>query len=406
MDLHLSPEDAAFREHVRAWLAENLPRDELTTLEERIAWQRKLYEAGFIGMGWPKEYGGAGARPMEQAIVAAEMAHVNAPGPVNHLGLNFIGPTLIVHGAPEQKAAHLQKILSAEEIWCQLYSEPNAGSDLASVRTSAVDAGDHWIVNGQKVWTTNGPISHWAILLARTDPNVPKHKGITCFLINMRQPGVVVRPLKQLTGGSEFSEVFMTDARVEKSDIIGEVNHGWEIAQTTLGFERGGSMLTRFAVYSGSLERLVQVCKSLQRNGQTAWDDPVTRQKIGQAFAELEVIRYIGLRILSGMEKGHNPGPESAVAKLYYSEFDKRYHELVMSILGPYGTLLEGTPAALEKGMGGDAESHPSWAHDFLWSRAPTIFAGTSEIQRNIIGDRVLGLPKEVRADRLKAKAQ
>ena len=217
MDLNYTPEDVAFRKHVRAWLEQNLPKEPVRTLEDRRQWHRKLYEAGYLGMGWPKEYGGGGARPMEQAIVADEMAQANAPAPTNGLGLGIVGPTIVVHGTEAQKKRYLRKILTAEELWCQLYSEPNAGSDLAALKTSAVDQGDHFVVNGQKIWTSGGAIADWGLLLARTDTKVPKHKGITCFLMNMRQPGVDVRPLKQITGSSEFCEVFMTNARVEKA---------------------------------------------------------------------------------------------------------------------------------------------------------------------------------------------
>jgi alkylation response protein AidB-like acyl-CoA dehydrogenase len=226
MDLNLSPEDRAFRDQTRTWLEANVPRTELKTLEERRAWHRKMYEAGYVGMAWPKEYGGRGATPMQVAIVADEMARANAPAPINGLGIGFIGPTIIIHGTDAQKQRYLKKILSAEEIWCQLYAEPNSGSDLASLRTRAEDQGDHFLVNGQKIWTSGGHISDWGILLARTDPNVAKHKGISCFLLNMRQPGVEVRPLKQITGSAEFNEVFMTNARVEKSDLIGRLGQG------------------------------------------------------------------------------------------------------------------------------------------------------------------------------------
>ena len=344
---------------------------------------------------------------MEQAIVADEMARCNAPSTVNGLGLGIVGPTVIHHGTHEQKARYLKKILTAEEIWCQLYSEPNSGSDLASLKTRAEDAGDHWVVNGQKVWTSAGFIADWGLLLARTDPNVVKHQGISCFLLNMRQPGVEVRPLKQITGGAEFCEVFFTNARVEKFDLIGKLNQGWQIAQTTLGFERGSGTLNRVTAYMMSLRRLVEVSKSLKKNGHTAFEDPLVRQKLGRAYVELEVMRYSGLRILSRLEKGLRPGPESSIAKLYYSEFDKRYHEWVLEILGPYGSLTAGTPDELsEADRSGGYGRHGTWAVDFLQSRAPTIYAGTSEIQKNIIGERVLGLPKEVRTDRIEIKAK
>ncbi|MBI3742341.1 MAG: acyl-CoA dehydrogenase family protein, partial [Chloroflexi bacterium] len=224
MDLHFTPEDISFRMRVRKWFEENAPKQELKTLDERKAWHRKMYDAGFVGMGWPKEYGGKNARPMEQAIVADEMARVSAPSTVNGLGISICGPTIIVHGTEQQKQRFLKKILTAEEIWCQLFSEPNAGSDLASLKTRAEDQGDYFEINGQKVWTSGGFIADWGILLARTDPHAPKHQGISFFLFNMRQPGVEVRPLKQITANADFCEVFFTNARAEKENLIGQLN--------------------------------------------------------------------------------------------------------------------------------------------------------------------------------------
>lgn len=388
------------------WFESNLPRAELTTLEARKAWHRKLYDAGFVGMGWPKAYGGQEARPMEQAIVQDEMTRANAPSTVNGLGLSICGPTIIVHGNEAQKQRFLKKILTADEIWCQLFSEPNAGSDLASLRTRADDEGDHYAINGQKVWTSDGYIADWGILLARTDTTVPKHQGISFFLIHMHQPGVEVRPLKQITGGSEFCEVFFTNARVEKENLIGQLNQGWQIAQTTLGYERGTGTLNRVTAYRMSLQRLLGVTRKLKKNGGTAFDDPVVRQKLGRAFVELEVMRYSGLRTLSRLEKGQRPGPESSIAKLYYSEYGKRYHEWVMEILGPYGNVIEGAPIEFAGPERIDGGGLTTWGASFLGSRGPTIYAGTSEIQKNIIGERVLGLPKEVRLDRIQGKGE
>ena len=403
MDLNYSPEDRAFRDTTRRWLEASVPQNELKTLDERKAWHRKLYEAGYVGMLWPKEYGGWGATPMQQAIVQDEMARVGAPPPINGLGIGFIGPTIIVHGTDWQKQRYLKKMLTAEEIWCQLYSEPNSGSDLASLRTRAEDQGDHFLVNGQKIWTSSGHIADWGILLARTDPSVPKHKGISCFLFNMRQPGVEVRPLKQITGGSEFNEVFMTGARAEKTDLIGRLGQGWEIAQTTLGYERGGNSLGRVTRYTQAFEQLVHAVKTLRRGGRPLAEDPVVRAKLGRMYAEMEVQRYAALRVLSALTKGESPGAASSLTKLSYSEFEKRYFETVQEILGPYGQVTAGLPAEETFEVDSSSGIRATWAYAYLWSRAGTIYSGSSEIQKNVIGERVLGLPKEVRADRLKA---
>ena len=401
MDLNNTPEDLAFRKEVRAWLEANLPRTPLRTLDDRKAWHRKLYEGGYLGMGWPKEYSGGGARPMEQAVVADEMARVNAPAPTNGLGLGIVGPTIIVHGNEPQKKRYLQKILTAEEMWCQLYSEPNAGSDLASLKTSAEDRGDHFVVNGQKIWTSGGKVADWGLLLARTDPKVPKHRGITCFLMNMRQPGVDVRPLKQITGSSEFCEVFMTNARVEKEDQIGKLGEGWAIANTTLGYERGGRSLARITSYASQYHRLIAAAKRLKRHGRPLADNPVVRQKLGRIWADLEVERYNALRVLTQLEGGEHPGAGGSLTKLSYSEFEKRFNELAQEILGPYGQLTEGAPAELGLDVDTAVGEQGTWAYAFLWSRAGTIYAGSSEIQKNVIGERILGLPKEARADRV-----
>ena len=340
MDLNYAPEDREFRATTRRWLETNVPKHDLKTLDERKAWHRKLYEAGYVGMLWPKEYGGWGTTPMRQAIVQDEMARVSAPPAINGLGIGFIGPTIIVHGTEAQKQRYLKKILTAEEIWCQLYSEPNAGSDLASLKTRAEDQGDHFVVNGQKIWTSSGPIADWGILLARTDSKVAKHRGISCVLLNMRQPGVEVRPLKQITGSSLFSEVFMTNARAEKSDLIGNINQGWEIAQTTLGFERGGNSLGRVTRYTTAFNQLVKATKELKRGGRPLIEDGAVRARMGRIYADLEVQRYAALRVLSALQKGDAPGSASSITKLSYTEFEKRYYELALEILGPFGQLM------------------------------------------------------------------
>src|SRR5437899_551188 len=340
MDLTYSPEDLAFRDTTRRWLADHVPDREPTTLEERRAWHRRLYDAGYVGMGWPRECGGRGATSLQQAIVADEMARVNAPLPINSLGIAIVGPTLIVHGSESQKQSYLRKILAAAELWCQLYSEPNAGSDLASLGTRAEDRGDHFRVTGQKIWTSEGPIADWGLLLARTDPRVAKHKGISCFLISMRQPGVEVRPLRQITGSARFSEVFLTDARAERGDLVGAPGEGWAIAQTTLSYERGGNSLARVTRYTAAFHQLVRAARALTRHGRPLLEDPAVRGRLGRIYAELEVQRYAALRVLSALQKGEGPGPASSITKLSYSEFEKRFFEWALEILGPWGQLM------------------------------------------------------------------
>jgi alkylation response protein AidB-like acyl-CoA dehydrogenase len=401
MDLNYTPEDQAFRRQVREWLTANLPDKRPETLEERRAWHRKMYDAGFIGMGWPKAYGGREARPMEQAIVGEEMARVNAPAGVNGLGIAIVGPTIIHHGTQVQRDQHLKKMLTGEVIWCQLYSEPNSGSDLASLQCRADIDGDTFVINGQKIWTSGAQNSDWGLLLARTDRTAPKHQGISCILVDMRSPGIEVRPLKQISGSSEFCEVFFSDLVVPADNLVGELNTGWRIAQTTLGYERGGNTLSRVSRLQESFNRLVDVANRLHVDGSRAIDNPVIRQKLGRIYAEVEVLRYASLRILSRLEKGERPGPESSIAKLHYSELDKRIQEIILEILGPYGQEIGGAPAEYrfaDDAAYGDSET---WAYQFMWSRAGTIYAGSSEIQKNILGERVLGLPKEVRADRI-----
>jgi alkylation response protein AidB-like acyl-CoA dehydrogenase len=403
MDLNYSPEDRAFREATRRWFEAHTPKVEPKTLAERKAWHRQMYDAGYVGLLWPPQYGGRGATPMQQAIVQDEMARAGAPPTINGLGIGFIGPTIIVHGTEEQKQRYLQKILTAEEIWCQLYSEPNAGSDLAGLKTRAEDAGDHYVVNGQKIWTSSGPIADWGILLARTDSKVAKHKGISCFLLNMRQSGVEVRPLKQITGSSLFSEVFMTNARAEKSDLIGKLNGGWEIAQTTLGYERGGNSLGRVTRYLEAFYQLVRQAKTLRKNGAPLIEDPVVRHKLGKAYAELEVQRYAALRVLSALSKGEPISAASSITKLSYTEFEKRFFEIGLEILGPWGQLMPGSPDEVVEEVSTSSGEPGTFATAFLWSRAGTIYSGSSEIQKNVIGERVLGLPKEIRADRARS---
>jgi alkylation response protein AidB-like acyl-CoA dehydrogenase len=406
MDLRYTNEDEAFRQDVRNWLEANLPRTKLRTMAERQAWHRKLYDAGYVGMGWPKEYGGQEARPMEQAIVAEELARVNAPQGVNGLGIGIVGPTLIHHGTEEQKKRYLKNILSGEELWCQLYSEPNSGSDLASLQCRAEIDGDTFIVNGQKIWTSGGHHSDWGLMLARTDPRAPKHEGISCMLVDLRSEGVDARPLKQINGDTGFSEIFFSNVVVPADNLIGELNTGWRIAQTTLSYERGGSLMAAVSQNQRIFGRLLDVASELRVDGTRAIDDPIIRGKIGEIYREVEVLRYAALRILSRLEKGQRPGPESSVAKLHRSELNKRVQNLINEILGPYGLLAAGAPDELALEDDVNYGESGSWAHSLAASYSGTIAAGTSEVQKNILGERVLGLPKEIRIDRIElAKA-
>jgi len=350
-------------------------------------------------MGWPKEYGGQQARPVQQAILNEEMTRAGAPPHASGPGMSLVAPTLFAHGSQAQKNRYLPKILTAEELWCELYSEPNAGSDLASLQTSAVRDNDHYIVNGQKIWTSGAFTSDLGILLARTDPNVPKHQGITYFIVDMHTPGIEVRPLRQITGDAEFCEVFLTDVRIPVENRIGDEGEGWRGAQTTLSYERGGNTLSAATARRMSLERLIQTCQQSD-----LVDDPKVRNKLGRMLVDVEVMRAAGFRILSGLEKGKRPGAESSVQKLSASEMEKRHQELYQEILGPYGQLMLDLPdgyAVHQTGSTITGEPIPdNWNFPFVWSRCLTILAGTSEIQKNIIAERVLGLPREPRADR------
>jgi alkylation response protein AidB-like acyl-CoA dehydrogenase len=394
MDFRDTPEEAAFRKEVRDWLDANLDREQLQTQlsvgppEERIdglrAWQAKLHEGGWAGVSWPKEYGGRGAPLMLQAIFYQEMARSKAPSPINVIGLGMAGPTIMVHGREDQKQRYLSKILSAEEIWCQGFSEPGAGSDLGALRSSAVRDGDHYVINGQKVWTTLAHVAKWCIFLARTDPDAPKHKGITYFLVDMESPGVEVRPLRQMTGTAEFNEMFFTDVRVPRENILGDLNDGWRVAMTTLMNERGTLGFALSVQARIALDELIGKAKTLKRNGKPAIEDPVVRQRIAQLHVEIEAMRLSGYRALSTVIKTGVPGPEGSLGKLLWSESMQKLTDLAMELYGPAG---------LTTDWKGDDDLQ-RWQFAHLRSRGNTIEAGTSEILRNIIAERVLGLPR------------
>jgi alkylation response protein AidB-like acyl-CoA dehydrogenase len=394
MDLTFTPEQEAFRARVQNFLRDNLPpgwgqagfRPQGMTMTEFLKdWQRRLYDNGFLGMAWPKEYGGQGASQIEMAIYNEEVARVRAPGPLNVLGISMAGPTIITYGSDEQKKRYLSKILDCEEIWCQGFSEPNSGSDVAAAKTRAELKGDEFIVNGQKVWTTLAHIADWCMLLVRTDPDAPKHRGLSYLLVDMKSPGVTVKPLRQMTGESEFNEVFLDDVRVPRANLLGGLNEGWRVATTTLMNERGTAALASVMRYRIVFNEIADLARSTMRNGAPATDDPNIRQQLAQFYVDLEMMRFTAYRTFSKILKGGNPGPEGSISKLAWSELNQRMQEFVMALEGPASQLVKGSPHAVQGGR---------WQYHFLRSRANTIEAGTSEIQRNIIAERVLGLPK------------
>jgi alkylation response protein AidB-like acyl-CoA dehydrogenase len=397
MDFTLTPEQQSFRDEVRSWLSRNLPGDWSSKVQAASdvpreeaydflrQWQRKMYDAGFVGLTWPKESGGRGLTFMEEMILQEEMALARAPGVLNILAVGMAGPTINAYGTEEQKKRYPPKMLSCEEIWCQGYSEPNSGSDLAALQTRAVKDGEHYVINGQKVWTSLAHIADWMMLLARTDPSAPKHKGITYFLLDMHAPGVTVKPLKQLTGDAEFNEVYFDNVRVHESQILGGLNNGWAVGLTTLMYERlalGFGLQVRLRI---ALDGLVDLARRSTKNGVPATRDPLTRQKLAQMWIDTEVFKYTGARAITKLLKGELPGPEASSGKMMWVEGHQRVQEMAMELQGPYAQLMSGSRWAVENGL---------WQYGFLRSRANSIEGGTTEIQKNIIGERVLGLPK------------
>jgi len=390
MDLSLSPSETEFRDEVRTWLEENNPGPEPEAdLDEVIAyrreWQGKLHEAGWAGISWPKEYGGRGATLIEQAIFVGEAARAEAPSPANVLGLAMGGPVVIAHGSDAQKQRYLEPILTAEEIWCQGFSEPESGSDLASLKTKAVKDGDEWVVTGQKVWTTLAQFAKWCMLVARTDPDAPKHKGLTYFLMDMEQDGVEAKPLVQITGEGEFNEVFMEEARIPDENVVGGVGDGWSVAITTLMNERAGLAFGAIAQIANSLRRLGRLAKETRVNGHTAAEDPLIRQRLAQLQIEAEAMRLNAYRGLTKTMQSGIPGPEGSLGKWQWADINQRIAELALDIEGPYAPLERGSEHAVANG---------AWQYGFLRSRANSIEGGTTDILKNIIAERVLGLPR------------
>jgi alkylation response protein AidB-like acyl-CoA dehydrogenase len=374
VELRDSPEEAAFRAEVRAWLAENKPdfrgREDV---EAARAWSRKMYDAGYAAMTWPVEYGGRGAPYSHQAIAFEEWARAEAPPHLGVIGLGMAGPTIMVHGTEEQKQRYVRKIASAEEIWCQGFSEPDAGSDLSAVRTRADLKGDHFVVNGQKVWSSFAHIADFCILVTRSEAGSERHAGLTYLVVDMHSPGVEVRPLRQITGEAEFNEIFFTDVRVPVGNVLGEVGGGWAVAMTTLLHERG----TLGFALTGTLETSVRRLLALAR--EVGVDDPLLRDRVAREWIELQALKLTNYRSLTKLMQTGIPGPEGSGSKLWWSEQNQRLTKLALELLA-------------EDGAGEDEAAF--WRHAQLRSRGNTIEAGTSEILRNIIAERVLGLPR------------
>ena len=393
MDFNYSAEDEAFRQDLRKWLEANkqyapgsvsvMSNESDEQWQARVTWHKKLNDGGWVAVNWPKKYGGRAATVMQRLIFREELSRLNLSEPAIGMGISLLGPTLLNWGTEEQKRRHIPAILRGEEVWCQGYSEPSSGSDLASVQTRAVEDGDDFVVNGQKVWTSMAQHADWIFALVRTDPDAPKHKGISYLLMDMHSPGVTVRPLVQMTGGRGFNEVFFEDVRVPKKNIVGEKNNGWQVAMTTLMFERGGG-----AGQGGPSQEvmdLVQLARKLPRDDKTAWDDPSVRQKIAEFASEATALKYTGYRQLTRQLKGMPPGPEGSMMKLVSTELGLKMALYAMELLGSYSQIEFGAPFAIDKGK---------WSFRMLAARGPTIYAGTNQIQHNIIGERVLGLPK------------
>jgi alkylation response protein AidB-like acyl-CoA dehydrogenase len=412
MDLAYPPEAEAFRGEVRAWLEENLPSDWFEpgfsqTGEQRVAWlhewNRKLVDGGWLCATWPREYGGRGLTTMQGVVLAEEFNRAGAPMRGDFFGDTLVGPTILQWGSEAQKSEFIPKILRGEVAWCQGFSEPDSGSDLASLRCTATLDGDEWVVNGQKIWTTQGFQADYAFMLCRTDPDAPRHKAISFLLCPMRQPGVEVRRIKQIDGGAEFCEVFFTDARCPRDNVVGAVNEGWKVAMTTLGFERGTNATTSYRRFEKEIDEIIAIARA---NG--AARDPIVRQRLAQAWSKVQIMRINGLRSLTGVLKGNSLSAEQrrgvsalgALNKMYWSEYHQEVMTLAIDVLGLAGQVLTGS--GREETVPGygrrvAALDYPASAlqSSFFFSRSETIWGGTAQIQRNIVGERVLGLPRE-----------
>jgi alkylation response protein AidB-like acyl-CoA dehydrogenase len=386
VNLALTEDELVFRDQVRRWLDANLDMPPpFRSLDEEFewgrTWQARLAADRWVGIHWPEAYGGRGASPLQVAIFNMEYARSGAPQPVNRNGINHVGPTLLAHGTDDQKARWLPRILDAADIWCQLFSEPGAGSDLASLTTRAVPVDDGWLLQGQKVWTSYAQFARWGIALVRTDPDAPKHRGLSYLVVDMTAPGIEIRPLVTLTGESEFNEVFFDEVFVPSDCLVGGLNRGWAVANTTLAHERGTSFpFKEQVVHEVFLEQLYALAEA---NG--ILDDPDVSDALAEAAVKLRVFRLHNWRTLSRLTRGAEPGPESSVVKLTWTDMTQTMADAALLVVG------EASP------LWADATDNPmdgKWQRQWLWSKAATIAGGTSEIQRTIIGDRILGLPR------------
>ena len=401
MDFTFTPEQESFRQELRAWLSANVPADsdtlrhlqpqaseaDLTFLKD---WQKKVYEDGWTGVAWPKEYGGRGASLIERMIFDEEMAAHKAPALMNVLGLEIVGPTIIVHGTEEQKKKHLSNILSGEDVWSQGYSEPNSGSDLGSLQTRAVEEGDYFVVTGQKVWTSLANYADWCLLLVRTNPDAPKHQGLSALLVDMKSPGVNIQPLRTMTGESEFNEVYFEDVKVPKSHLLGEKDQGWRVIITSLMFERQGLGFYFTFGMKRAYEDLQKKVQQAALYGEPLKNSPTIRQKMAQAYIDSEILKLNNYRALTRLLRGTPPGAEGSISKLHWAESNQRLQELAVDIQGPHAQLYQ----AQDEDNGTNGEDGAYWQYGFIRSKANTIEGGTSEILRNIIAERVLEMPR------------
>ena len=397
MDFRLTPEDEKYRQEFRAWLEEAFPKDDpppkLDTLEVEkqtyLKYQRKLFDGGYAGILYPKKYGGQEGTLMQQIIVNEELApYSDAHGAYIHgIGMGMALPTINAAGTDEQKEMFIRKILNGTYLWVQAFSEPNAGSDVASITTRAVKKGDHYVVNGQKVWTTYAHQADYSLLLVRTNPDKPKHRGLSYLLLDMKSPGVEVRRIKQITGDAHFNEIFLEDVKIPANMLVGQEDEGWRIALTTLGFERASGDLATAHRYMIWFDRMVEMARDIKRRGKPILEESGIRQRIAECYARLLMLKYIGFRNANQVESGGVPGPEGSIGKLFHSTLFANMSELAMEIQGPYHQLMKGSPQAL---LNGDFQT------SFLGARGGLIAAGSTEIMKNIIGERVLGLPKDM----------